>query len=121
MVFVLFLMRAVLRNRWLAGTAFVALLALLSHLSNNQSITEELVSLIINITFTVAVVRLGLLTVAVASLVFGLVQGAPVTTNHMAWYFGNAVFMLSSVLAMAAWACYSSMAGRRLWRSDLFG
>ncbi len=36
-----------------------------------------------------------------------------------AWYFSSAVFMLGTVVALAAWAFHTAIAGRRLWKEDL--
>jgi hypothetical protein len=67
------------------------------------------------------VVRWGLLALAVGMFVNNLLAIVPVTVRPSAWYFGSTLFMLASVVALTAWAFHASMAGRRLWKQDLFG
>ena len=54
-------------------------------------------------------------------VVTGLTRDLPITSNASAWYFANAAFMVASVLALAVWGFVTSIAGRRLWKQDLFG
>ena len=38
-----------------------------------------------------------------------------------AWYFGGSMFLLGLAMAIAAWAFYVSLGGRKLWKEDFFG
>jgi hypothetical protein len=73
--------------------------------------------------FTIAAVfilRFGLVTFAVGIFVVDVLLNVPVTVHASAWYFGSSVFVLATVMALAAWGFHASMAGRRLWKQDLF-
>ncbi len=67
------------------------------------------------------VLRFGLLALATFIFVDNLVNYTQPTTFTSAWYFGNDVVLLASVLALAAWGFHTSIAGRRLWKQDLLG
>jgi hypothetical protein len=70
-------------------------------------------------TLTVIVVtRFGLLALAVAVFVNGVLASAP-TLQTSAWYFPNTAVLLFSALALAAWAFYAATGGR-IWKQDLF-
>jgi hypothetical protein len=62
-----------------------------------------------------------MLSLAVGSFVFDILDGLPFTLNPSSWYFGTGLTILAGFLALTAWAFYTSMAGRRLWSDDLFG
>ena len=49
-----------------------------------------------------------------------LLLNVPLTLDFSAWYVGNALFPLLSVVALAVWGFYNSLAGRKLWEADLF-
>jgi hypothetical protein len=120
LVFLLLLLRALLRNQWLAGAALTLFLASLA-LNDRHPVMNGLEALALYGILVVAIVRLGLLTVAVGTLVEGLTRDIPITMNASAWYFGNAAFMVASVLGLALWGFFTSIAGRKLWKQDLFG
>jgi serine/threonine-protein kinase len=119
-VFLLLLLRAALRSQWLAGAALTLLVSSLS-LGGRYPVISGVEAVAIYGMMTLAIVRLGLLTTAVGILVGGLARDLPITANASAWYFSNAAFMLASVLALALWGYFTSIAGRRLWKQDLFG
>ena len=66
------------------------------------------------------VLRWGLLSLAVGLFVAAILLRAPATLNSSAWYFGSAIFTLASIVALAAWAFHTSIAGQRLWKRNLF-
>ena len=43
----------------------------------------------------------------------------PVTSSLASWYAGSSAFVLASVLVLALWGFYTSLAGQRLWKGDL--
>ena len=66
------------------------------------------------------VLRWGLLSMALGMFVNTLLSRVPGSPHFHDWYLGNSIFMLASVVALAAWGFSTSMAGRRLWKMDLF-
>jgi serine/threonine-protein kinase len=120
LVFLLLLLRALLRNQWLAVAALTLFISSLA-LNDAHPVMNGLEAVAIYTILTVTIVRLGLLAAAVAMVVAGLARDLPITANASAWYFANAAFIVASVLALAVWGFCTSIAGRRLWKQDLFG
>src|SRR5207249_2957564 len=102
-LFFLFILRALLRNQLLAGAAYVLFFTLINYLGDTHPVMNALEGMLINSTIAVAIVRLGVLPVAVGEVVYGLIQAIPVTANPSAWYFGNATLMPAGALALAVW------------------
>jgi hypothetical protein len=119
--FLLFVLRVLLRNQWLAGAAFVLILSSLNALASDHPLIGGTVSLLIFSLAAVVVLRWGLLALAVACFLNNLLVSVPVTFNSSAWYFPSTLFVLVTVLALTAWAFRSSIAGQRLWKPDWFG
>ena len=65
------------------------------------------------------VLRWGLLALC-AALLFSNLTNVP-EARTSAWYFGGTAFLLAVALTLAAWAFYTSLGSRKLWRADLFG
>ncbi len=118
--FLLFLLRALLRNQWLAGAAFVLLFASLNFLGNDHPIVSGLTAVLLLSLFAFVMLRWGLLAMAVGLFVAGTLGFTPLTMHPSAWYFTSAVFMAASVVAITAWAFHTAIAGQRLWEHDLF-
>jgi hypothetical protein len=64
--------------------------------------------------------RFGILALGVGWFIDNFLPGAQVSVNPSAWYFANTVFILAFVVALATWAFFTSIAGRRLWKQNLF-
>jgi serine/threonine-protein kinase len=118
--FLLFLLRALLRNQWLAGAAFALLFSSLDFLGADHPIISGVTAFLVLSLFAVVMLRWGLLSMAVGIFVSGALGSAPVTMHPSAWYFTSAVFMVGSVIAIAAWAFHNAVAGQHLWEHDLF-
>jgi serine/threonine protein kinase len=118
--FLIFVLRVLLRNQWVAAAAFALLFSSLNFLGASHPVVNGITSLLALGLFAFSVLRWGLLTLAVGIYVAGVLGNSQVTVQSSAWYFGSTVFMLGSVLALTAWAFHTSIAGRRLWKQDLF-
>ena len=114
------MLRALLRNQWLAGAAFVLLFASLNFLGNDHPIVSGLTAVLLLSLFAFVMLRWGLLAMAVGLFVAGTLGFTPLTMHPSAWYFTSAVFMAASVVAITAWAFHTAIAGQRLWEHDLF-
>jgi serine/threonine-protein kinase len=119
--FLIFLLRAVLRNQWLAAAAFALIFAALNLASASHPLVNAAASFLILGGLAFVVLRWGVLALAIASLLGSLIGGAPITAHSSAWYFASAVFMLACAVALSAWAFRTAIAGQRLWKADLFG
>jgi serine/threonine protein kinase len=118
--FLLFLLRVLLRNSWLGAAACVLLFSSLNASSNDQPLLAGIASFVLYGLGALVVLRFGILALGVGWFVDHFLPGAQVSVNPSAWYFGNTVFILAFVIALATWAFFTSIAGRRLWKQSLF-
>jgi hypothetical protein len=119
--FLIFLLRVVLRNQWVAAAAFASIFAVTNLSSASYPILSSAVSFLVLGGFAFVVLRWGVLAMAIAILFSSIIGSAPITSHSSAWYMGSAVFMLAWPLALTAWAFHTAIGGRRLWKTDLFG
>jgi serine/threonine-protein kinase len=117
--FLIFLLRAILRNQWAAGVAFALIFASLNLAESGHPLFNASISFLVLFALAFLVLRWGLLALCAAMLFSNAtnVPGARVS----AWYFGGTVFVLAAALALSAWAFHTSLGGRRLWKEDFFG
>jgi hypothetical protein len=118
--FLLFLLRVLLRNPWLGAAACVLLFSLLNVLSDEKPLLAGTASFVLYGLGALVVLRFGILALGVGWFIDNFLPGAQVSVNPSAWYFGNTVFILAFVVALATWAFFTSIAGRRLWKPTLF-
>jgi serine/threonine-protein kinase len=111
-LFLLILLRTLLRKNWAAGVAWVLLSALL--LTGAASGWPGLVLSLIFFSVTVLLTtRLGLLSVVVASFFHSyFLNGFPLTTQGSAWYAGISLVGMLLMSAMALYGFYTSLGGR---------
>jgi len=118
--FIIFLLRVLLRNQWLASAGFALIFSALSYFQSHlHPVTDGLLALVIYGLLAVLVLRFGLLAMAVLIFVQQTLNGVQPTLHTSAWYMGNSLFLLACVVALAAWGFRTSIAGRRLWKQDL--
>jgi serine/threonine-protein kinase len=118
--FILFILRVLLRNKWVAAAVFVALWTTLQSLGRTHPLLDVPPLAAVYIISAVALVRFGLVTLATAVFTADALGSLPITTNPSAWYFGSVVFVMGSVVLLAAWAFHAATAGRKLISPDLF-
>jgi serine/threonine protein kinase len=118
--FVLIFLRVVVRNRWLAAALFVLLFTLPKYFASHHPLIDTPIWIVIYGISAFAVVRFGLLTLAAAVFTANLLLNLPYTLNWSRWYAGTFWCVLLSVVALAAWGYYSSLAGKRLLKEDFF-
>ena len=113
-LFILFLLRALLRKEWAAAAAFVILFTLFGA-AGNRTFGDPVVwgtTLITNSLLVFLLVRFGLLAF-VASGFFNLVlSNFPLTTQGSAWYAGISLAGILLMAAIAFYAFYTSLGGR---------
>jgi hypothetical protein len=121
----LLLLRLALRRTWLAAAA-LALLFGLGSLFDSAGETYPLAvtlwklgsGLIFGGILVLCMLRVGLLGV-MAGFFMLILHQVPLTTDLSAWYAGNSLMVLVLTAAMAVWAFYISLAGRRLFKDTL--
>jgi hypothetical protein len=118
--FVLFLLRVVLRNRWLALVCFIAIFTLKNTLWSDHPQIVWPFWLIVYALAAVAVSRFGLIVLAAASFTANILLNLPYSLNFSNWYAGHAIAILAGFAALAAWGFYTSLGGQKLWKDELF-
>jgi hypothetical protein len=118
--FLILILRALLRNQWLAGAAF-ALLWSATNIGGTNALLSALSTAVVFAGFAYVMLRWGLLSIAVGLFVTIVLGYVPLTLYSQAWYFESEVFMLGIVVALAAWAFRTAIAGQKLWKQDLLG
>jgi Protein kinase domain len=118
--FVLFLLRVALRNKWLAAGGFVAIWTTLNTLQGHHPEILAPVWLVVFSIAAFAVTRFGLITLAVAIFTANVLLNLPYTLDFSRWYATNALFVVLSFVAIAAWSFYLSLGGQKLWKEEAF-
>jgi len=116
---ILVALRYLLRKPWAAGVAFVALFVLLRSLGSQHPALEAVTGLFIEGIAALALVRYGLITLAVAVFVGNTVANAPVTFDFSRWYAANALTAPIMILALAVWSFYTALGGQKLIRGEM--
>jgi hypothetical protein len=118
---VIFILRVLLRNQWLATAGFMMIFAVQASLQSDHPLLDGIATFVVFGLIAGLVLRLGLLALAVFIFLDGIASNIQATANTSAWYFGDNVLLLAAILALAAWGFHTSIAGRRLWKQDLLG
>jgi predicted Ser/Thr protein kinase len=118
--FGLFVLRAVVRREWLAGILFVVIFVTQQGLGSNHLVLSAIALVSVYTIIALVIFRVGVVALATAIFVTNLFSAVPLTVDVSAWYFGNALFPLLSVVALAVWGFYTALAGQKLWKTDAF-
>ena len=87
-LFVLFLLRALLRKEWAAAAAFVLLFTVLFSAGSQFDPVDLVTSLIFWVLAVFLLIRFGLLAFVVLGFFDNLLEQYPLTTHGSAWYAG---------------------------------
>ena len=118
--FVFFLLKVVLRNRWVVALSFVAIFATLNTLQRDHPQYWAPVWVVVFAIAAYAVTRFGLITLSVAIFTANVLLNVPFTVDFSTWYAPASWGIILSFIAIAGWGFYTSLAGQRLWKEDLF-
>jgi predicted Ser/Thr protein kinase len=118
--FVLFLLRVLVRNRWLAGAIFVTIFAAQNTMQSDHRMIMVWVWIIVFTIAAFAATRFGLITLAVAIFTANELFNVPLTPDLSAWYAPGAWAILISYVAIAAWGFHTALGGQRLLKGELF-
>jgi serine/threonine-protein kinase len=118
--FLIVLLRVLVKNRWLAASIFVLLFATPKVLGSDHPLTEIPVWLAIYGVAAIAMVRFGLIVLALGVLTVDALLNVPITLDFSNWYAARSLSVLLGFVVIAAWGFYTSLAGQRLWKDDLF-
>ena len=114
----LFLFRVFLRKSWLAAAAFVLLFTALKSVASSVPGVDWPIEAMIYIAVAAVALRFGLVALTVALYTADLTLNLPLTLNPSAWYFANATLALATVVALAIWGFYTSLAGNVPWERE---
>jgi serine/threonine-protein kinase len=117
--FMLFIFRVLLRNRWLAAAMFVAIWTAVQTLGGDHLAINIPTHIAIYSIAALALVRFGLVTLAVAVFTADSMGNVPMTLNPSLWYFNATVFVTLAVLALAVWSFQEAIAGQKIFSADL--
>ena len=115
----LFILRVLARREWLAAAIFVTIWTLLIALGSSDPILSTPFLGLFYALAVIAMLRFGLVTVATGIFVAELLRSVPLTTNFSAWYASTELLALVAVLALAAFACRTSLGGQKLFDEAL--
>ncbi len=111
-LFVLFLLRALLRKEWAAAVAWVFLFTVFST-AGSQFAPDVLVGALIFFGLAVFVlIRFGLLALVANFIVYYILHSFPLTTQGSAWYSGISLTGILLIAALALYGFYTSLGGR---------
>ena len=112
LLFVLVLLRALLRKAWVAAAAFVILFTFLTAASSQFAPVVLVTGLIFWVLLVFLAVRFGLLAWVAQGLFHTLLSSFPLTTQGSAWYAGISLAGILLMAAMAFYGFYTSLGGR---------
>jgi serine/threonine protein kinase len=116
--FLLLVLKALLRKDWLAAIAFVALFALPRGLTSDYAVVELPTEILVYAVAVLIVFRFGLIPLAVAIFTVNMAGDLPFSTDFSAWYMTGSLLAVLSIVALAAWGFYYSLAGQPLWKME---
>jgi hypothetical protein len=111
-LFILFLLRALLRKEWAAAVAWVVLPTALTAAGNRFDPVASVGILIFLSLAVFVMIRFGLLALVANLVVYNIVQNFPLTTQGSAWYAGISLAGILLIAAMAFYGFYTSLGGR---------
>ena len=112
LLFVLVLLRALLRKEWAAAAAFVLLFTFLEAALSQFAPVVLAISLIYWCLLVFLLIRFGLLAFAAQGVFNGILGNFPLTTQSSAWYAGISLTAILLMAAIAVYAFFISLGGR---------
>ena len=111
-LFILFLLRALLRNEWAAAVAWVLLVTAFTAAGSRFDPVAIVGVLIFSSLAVFVMFRFGLLALVANVVVFNILQNFPLTTQWSAWYSGIGLAGILLIAALALYGFYTSLGGR---------
>ncbi len=118
--FTLVLLRVLVRNRWVAAALFVAIFTTPQVLRSDHIVVESIVWTAIYVIAAIAVVRFGLVVPGIAVFMTNVLLNLPLTLDFSNWYAAHCLFIVLTFVAIGTWGFYTSLAGKPLWKDELF-
>jgi protein kinase-like protein len=110
LLFVLFLLRTLLRKEWAAAVAWVLLFGIFFPLGSD--LVSVVGALIFSSLAVFVMIRFGLLALVVNFMVTSILHSCPLTTQMSSWYGGISLTGIVLMAAITFYAFYTSLGGR---------
>ena len=111
-------LRSLLRNPWAGAAGFVVILTALKSLGSSHPFFDMTTSVLVYGIAAFALVRFGLITLALAVFVANVMLNVPVTFDFSRWYASNAMIVPLGVLALGIWGFYAALGGQKLFKEQ---
>jgi hypothetical protein len=111
-LFVLFVLRALLRKEWAAAVAWVFLFTLLFGGGSQFDPVGLVGTLIFSSLAVFVMIRFGLLALVANWIVYNTLENYPLTTQWSAWYSGISLTGILLMASLAFYGFYTSLGGR---------
>ena len=112
LLFLLFLLRALLRKEWAAAVAWVLFLTVPPAVGSHSVPVALVYNLIVQGVTVFLLRRVGLLWIVVAMVFNGLLSNFPLTTQMSSWYAGISLAVILLLAAIAFYGFHTSLGGR---------
>ena len=119
-VLFLFLLRSVFKRELLASGIFIAIFTLLQLGQSSTPLIDAAVAVVVFGMISAIVFRAGVLPLAIAILVAGLIDNVPTSFQPSDWYFWNGWFMYGSVAVMTLVSFRIATANHPVWEKNWF-
>jgi len=114
-MFLLVLLRFLLRKQWLAMVAWVLILTVMFGVSGENPLVKiSLIAVAVTL-LLFTLMRFGLLCYSVAILVPTVFEDSPLTLDFSAWYAGRSLLALLLFAGLAVYGFHTALAGRPLF------
>lgn len=114
----LVVLRYLLRNRWAAAVGFTAIFTFLTSAGSLHPWVAAAGSGLVYGIAALALVRFGLITLAVAVFSANTMLNVPVTLDFSRWYAPYAALVPIFIAALALWSFYTALAGQKLFQGE---
>jgi serine/threonine-protein kinase len=118
-LFVLFIMRVLLRKEWLAASGAIALMGVVSSGGIIDKVVDIPATVILIALEVLVLLRFGVPAMIVAGVVSTYLLDVPITLDFSSWYAGLGMFPVVACGLIAWYGFRTALAGRRLWRDEM--
>jgi serine/threonine-protein kinase len=118
-LFVLFLMRVLLRREWLAAVAAIALFTAISAGASAYPLVDVPATALLNVIEVVVVLRFGVPAMIAGGIVTNYLLESPLTLDFSSWYAGIGVLPFVAAGLIAWYGFRTALAGRPLLRDEI--
>jgi hypothetical protein len=118
-LFVLFLMRVLLRKQWIAAAAAVALLTAISVGQTSAPAIDIPATALLEALEVLVLLRFGVPAVIVAGVVSTYLLDVPITLDFSSWYVGLGILPLAACAFIAWYGFRTALAGRSIWGDEV--